>query len=101
MPNGIITSLLIKLTFDFWYLSLLALLIKLVLLRYTATNKLSKVFLIWLIGSVTFYTIACISGIVFGKAGFYYIPFIMYIFSVAAEIGFMSAMFRMEAKRLM
>jgi hypothetical protein len=101
MPNGIITSLLIKLTIDFWYLSLIALLIKLVLLRYTATNKIGKVFMIWLTGSVTFFTIACICGIVFGSAGFYYIPFIMYIFAVGAELTFASIAFRIEAKRLM
>ncbi len=101
MPKGLITSLLIKLTFDFWYLTVIALLIKLVLIRYTATNSVVKVFLIWLSGTIAFYCIACLAGIIFSSAGFYYIPFIMYIMAVTVEIYFTSIVFRIGAKRLM
>ncbi len=101
MPNGLITSLLIKLTFDFWYLTLIALLVKLLLIRYTVTNSLIKVFLLWLSGSITFYCIACISGIVFSSTGFYYIPFIMFSFAVLGELAFTSIVFRFNSLRLM
>ena len=100
MPQGLITSLLIKLTFDFWYLALLALLIKLVLIRYTVTNEMLKVILLWLIGSIFFYFLACILGIVFGSLRFIYIPFIMYFMSTIAEIGFSAVIFRISARRL-
>jgi len=100
MPQGLITSLLIKLTFDFWYLALIALLIKLALIRYTVTNELIKVILIWLLGSIAFYFLACILGIVFSSLKFIYIPFVMYAFSSLAEIGFSSVIFRISAKRL-
>ena len=101
MPKGLITSLLIKLTFDFWYLTLLALLIKLLLIRYTVTNSLIKIFLLWFFGSITFYCIACIVGIVFSAVGFYYIPFIMYSLAVLAELGFTSTVFRINSNRLL
>ncbi len=101
MPNGLITSLLIKLTFDFWYLTLLALLIKILLIRYTVTESLPKVFLLWISGSITFYCIACLSGIVFSSTGFYYLPFIMFILAVFAELAFTSIVFRLNSRRLL
>ena len=101
MPRGLITSLLIKLTVDFWYLTLFALLIKLVLIRYTATDSILKVFALWIVGTITFYCIACLAGIVFSSTGFYYIPFIMYSFAVLAEITFISTLFRINSRRLL
>lgn len=101
MPRGLITSLLIKLTVDFWYLTLIALLLKLVLIRYTATNSIVKIFLLWIVGSITFYCIACLAGIVFSSTGFYYIPFIMYSLSVIAELAFSSTLFRISSRRLL
>ena len=101
MPKGLITSLLIKLTIDFWYLTLLALLIKLLLIRYTVTDSVIRVFLLWFSGSITFYCIACLSGIVFSSTGFYYLPFIMYSFAVLAELAFTSIVFRLNAQRLL
>ncbi len=101
MPRGLITSLLIKLTVDFWYLTLFALLIKLVLIRYTATNSIVKVYLLWIVGSITFYCIACLAGLIFSSTGFYYMPFIMYFFSLLAEIAFSSTLFKISSKRLL
>jgi hypothetical protein len=101
MPKGLITSLLIKLTIDFWYLTLLALLIKLVLIRYTATNSTLKVALIWITGTITFYCVACISGIIFSSTGFYYTPFIMFMVAALAELGFSSVVFRINSRRLL
>ena len=101
MPRGLITSLLIKLTVDFWYLTLFALLIKLVLIRYTATNSILKIFALWIVGTVTFYCIACIAGILFSSTGFYYIPFIMYSLAVLAELGFTSTLFKISSRRLL
>ena len=101
MPKGLITSLLIKLTFDFWYLTLLALLIKLLLIRFTVTNSIIKIFLIWICGTLASYSIACIAGIVFSSAGFYYIPFIMYSLAALAELGFSSIVFRINSNRLL
>jgi hypothetical protein len=100
MPQGLITSLLIKLTLDFWYLALLALLFKLVLIRITVTPAAWSVFLIWLTGNITFYCMACLSGLIFSSAGFYFIPIIMFVISALGEIGFMSVMFRISAARL-
>src|SRR5262245_40942526 len=100
MPQGLITSLLIKLTFDFWYFTLFALLLKFALIRFTATDSVIKVVLLWLVGSITFYCIACIAGIVFSSIGFYYIPFIMYSLAVIAELGFLSVLFRISSRRL-
>jgi hypothetical protein len=101
MPKGLITSLLIKLTIDFWYLTLLALLIKLLLIRYTATNSVLKVTLMWFTGTITFYCVACISGIIFSSTGFYYTPFIMYMVATLAELGFSSVVFRINSRRLL
>ena len=100
MPKGLITSLLIKLTIDFWYLTLIALLIKLLLIRYTATDSVIKVFLIWISGSIAFYCVACLAGIIFSGTGFYYIPFIMYTLAVLAELAFTSTVFRLSSRRL-
>ena len=100
MPQGLITSLLIKLTFDFWYLTIFALLVKILLIRYTVTNSVLKIFLLWISGSATFYTIACLSGIVFSSTGFYYLPFIMFSFAVLAELAFTSIVFRINSARL-
>ena len=100
MPKGLITSLLIKLTFDFWYFTLLALLIKVFLIRFTVTDSIVKVFLILVCGSLTFYSISCLAGIVFWSVGFYYIPFIMYTLAVLGEIGFTSIIFRLNPRRL-
>jgi hypothetical protein len=100
MPKGLITSLLIKLTFDFWYFTLLALLIKVFLVRFTVTDSIVKVFLIWISGTLAFYSVACISGILFSSVGFYYIPFIMYTLATIAEVGFTSIVFRMNSQRL-
>ena len=101
MPKGLITSLLIKLTVDYWYFTLIALVIKLFLVRFTATDSILKVILIWITGSITFFCIACLAGIVFSSTGFYYTPFIMYIFAVLAELTFMSIFFRISTKRLL
>ena len=101
MPKGLITSLLIKLTIDFWYLTLIALVIKLLLIRYTVTNSVLKVFLIWLTGSITFFCIACLSGIIFSSTGFYYLPFIMFSFAALAELTFTSFVFRITSQRLL
>jgi hypothetical protein len=100
MPKGLITSLLIKLTFEFWYFTLIALLIKVFLIRITVTDSIVKVFLILICGSLAFYSIACISGILFSAIGFYYIPFIMYSLATIGEIGFTSIIFRMNSRRL-
>ncbi len=101
MPKGLITSLLIKLTFDFWYFTLLALLIKLFLIWFTVTDSIIKVLLIWVCGSLAFYSIACLSGIAFSAVGFYYIPFIMYSLATIGEIGFTSIVFRINSRRLL
>jgi hypothetical protein len=100
MPNGLITSLLIKLTFDFWYFTLIALLIKVFLIRITVTDSVVKVFLILICGSLAFYCIACITGLVFSGVGFYYIPFIMYSLATVGEIAFTSIIFQMYPRRL-
>ncbi len=100
MPKGLITSLLIKLTIDFWYFTVLALLIKFFLLRFTAADNLMKAFLMWIVGSVTFYTIACLAGILFSSTGFYYTPFIMFVIGFSGELLFCSIMFRTEAQKL-
>ena len=101
MPRGLITSLLIKLTFDYWYLTILALVIKFVLVRFTVTNLMLRVFLLWLVGTVTFYFSACLAGIVFTSVGFYYQPFIMFMMAALLELIFLSLMFRTEAKILL
>ncbi len=100
MPKGLITSLLIKLTVDFWYLTLLALLIKLFLIRFTVTGSFPKALLIWISGSVVFYVIACFAGIIFSSTGFYYIPFIMFTLAVFAEFSIISVAFKVHYKRL-
>ena len=101
MPKGLITSLLIKLTIDFWYLTLIALALKLWLIRYTVTKNMTKVFLIWISGTIGFYCIACICGIIFSSMGFYYLPFIMFSFAALAELAFTSVVFRINSQRLL
>jgi hypothetical protein len=101
LPKGLITSLLLKLTIDYWYLTLAALIIKLILIHYTVGGSGIKVFLIWITGNITFYTMACLAGIVFTTVGFYYIPFIMYVIASAGEILFCSVFFRLSYKKLM
>lgn len=100
MLKGLITSLLIKLTFEFWYLTLIAMLVKVFLIRYTVTDSKIKVFLIWLTGTIVFYCISCLAGIVFSSAGFYYIPFIMFAIAVFCEILFLKILFRFSTGRL-
>jgi hypothetical protein len=101
MPKGLITSLLIKLTFDFWYLTLLAILIKIFLIRFTVTDSKLKIFLLWLLGSVTFYFTACMAGIIFTSLSFYTQPFIMFMLAVLFELVFLSLLFRKEYKILL
>jgi hypothetical protein len=100
MPTGLITSLFLKLTVDYWYFTLIALLIKLALLRFTVTNTMLKSLLLWLVGTVIFYFIACFIGIVFSSAGLYYIPLIMFFFAIFAEIYLSSMLFRIEPRKL-
>ncbi len=98
MPKGLITSLLIKLTFDYWYLSVIALLFKMFLIRFTVTDSKIKVFLLWLIGTATFYFTACMAGIIFTSIGFYYQPFIMFMLAIFLEMIFLSLVFKIEYK---
>jgi hypothetical protein len=100
MPKGLITSLLLKLTVDYWYFTLIALVIKFVLIRYTAIDSFAKVLLIWITGTIAFYCIACLAGIIF-TSGFYYMPFIMYIIAVIAEVIITSTIFKIRSSRLM
>ena len=101
MPKGLMTSLLIKLTIDYWYLTAFALLLKFFLVRFTATDSLLKVFLIWLTGTTAFYSAACIAGIIFTSLGFYYLPFVMFLFAITIELIFCSILFKIEYKRLL
>lgn len=100
MPQGLITSLLIKLTIDFWYFTIIAMLLKLFILRFTVAESFMKAFLMWFIGSVTFYTIACLAGILFSSTGFYYTPFIMFVVACLGEVLFLTIMFRSEPRKL-
>jgi hypothetical protein len=100
MPQGLITSLLIKLTFDYWYFTLIALLLKLFIIRITAAENMIRAFLMWLIGSVAFYTIACLTGILFSSTGFYYTPFIMFVFACLGEVLFLMIMFRETPRKV-
>jgi len=101
MLRGLITDLLIKLTFEYWYFVILALLIKAALIRFTVTDSIKKIVLFWLIGTVTFYFTACMAGIVFTTVSFYYQPFIMFVSATLIELFFMSIMFRTEVKILL
>lgn len=101
MPQGLITSLLIKLTFDYWYLTLIALVIKIFLIRFTVSDSKIKILLLWLIGTAAFYFTACLAGIVFTSIGFYYQPFVMFMMAILFELIFLSLIFRIEYKRLL
>ena len=101
MPQGLITSLLIKLNIDYWYFTLIAMLLKLFIFRFSVAETFLKAFMMWLIGTVTFYTIACLSGLLFSSTGFYYTPFIMFVVACLGELLFLTIMFRSETRKLL
>ena len=101
MPKGLITSLLIKLTLDFWYFSLFAVLIKFFLIRFTAAENYFKTFLVWFIGSITFYCIACLTGIIFSSMSFDMTPFVMFLLACGGELAFTTIMFRIPGRKIL
>jgi hypothetical protein len=100
LPRGLITSLLIKLTIDYWYFTLLAIFVKTLLIRFTVTDLPKRIFLLLITGSFIFYSASCVAGLLFSSLGFYYIPFVMYVVAVIAELFVCSIIFNMNTARL-
>jgi hypothetical protein len=100
MPQGLITSLLIKLTIEFWYLTLAAILLKLFFLRLTATETMFRAVAVMLVGSATFFTVACLAGLIFSALSYVSTGFIMFGLAFASELLFCTIMFRIETRKL-
>jgi hypothetical protein len=59
-----------------------------------------KASLILITGTIAFYCTSCLAGIIFSGIGFYYTPFVMFLFAVPTEIVFVGILFRTSPKRL-
>lgn len=100
MPRGFFTSLFLELNVSYWYLVVLAFLLKLFLVRVMTKESNGKSFLICIIGTFIFYIIASLSGIVINKPFFYMIPVFMFVFGVTAELIFSTSVFHIKNRRI-
>lgn len=100
MPRGFFTSLFLELNASYWYLVVLAFFLKLFLVRVMTKETNAKSLLICLIGTIIFYVIASIIGIVINKPFFYMIPVFMFVFGMAAELVFSTSVFHIKNRRI-
>jgi hypothetical protein len=100
MPQGLLTSLLLKLTIEYWYFTLLAILLKFFFLRLTATETFLRAAVILFIGSSAFFTIACLAGLIFSSMSYVSTGMIMVILAFSGEMLFCTIMFRTAPRKL-
>ena len=85
MSNGFFTSVLLQLTIDYWYFTLIALLIKYLLIRYVTTDTNLKAIAMWVTGTFVFFAFASIGGFIFSSVYFMVIPFLMFALALTME----------------
>jgi hypothetical protein len=56
--------------------------IKLLLVRFVATDSFLKAFLVWAVGSLSFIGIASLCGFIFSSAGMMIVPVLMLLFAI-------------------
>lgn len=100
MPQGFFTSLFLELNVSYWYLVVLAFFLKLFLVRVMTKETNAKSFLVCLAGTVIFYLIASLSGILINKPFFYMIPVFMFTFGFTAELVFSISIFQLKNRRI-
>jgi hypothetical protein len=100
MPRGFFTSLFLELNASYWYLVILAFLLKLFLIRVMTKETNGKSFVVSLVGTLIFYTIASLSGVLINKPFFYMIPVFMFVFGFVAELVFSTSVFNIKNKRI-
>lgn len=101
MPRGFFTSLFLELNASYWYLVVLAFLLKLFLVRIMTKETNAKSLLICFSGTVIFYLIACMIGFIINKPFFYLIPVFMFCFGLVAELVFSTSVFRLKNRRIL
>lgn len=100
MTRSFFTSLFLELNISYWYLVILAFLLKFFLLRVMTKESNQRTFFILLTGSILFYLSAGMGELLFSKVNFYFIPLCMFLVGVIAELLFLSLVFHLRFKRI-
>ena len=85
MSNGFFTSVLLSLTIDYWYFTLIALLIKYILIRFVTTDTSLKAIAMWVTVTFVFFAFACIGGFIFSSVNLMVVPFLMFALALTME----------------
>ncbi len=85
MSKGFFTIAFLQLSVEYWYFTLIVLLIKYVLIRYVTTNTSLKAIAMWVTGTFVFYIFACIGGFIFSSANYMMIPLLMFSLALIME----------------
>lgn len=85
MSNGFFTSVLLQLAIDYWYFTLIALLLKFVLIRFITTDTSLKAVAMFVTGTFVFFAFACLGGFIFSSVNLMVIPFLMFSLALTME----------------
>jgi len=99
MGNGFFTSVLLSLTIDYWYFTLIALLIKYVLIRFVTTDTNLKAIAMWVTGTFVFFAFACLGGFIFSSVNMMVIPFLMFTLALTMETLISVMVFNTKSQR--
>ena len=99
MSNGFFTSVLLQLTIDYWYFTLISLLIKYFLLRFVTTGTTGKAIAMWITGTFVFFAFACLGGFIFSSVNLMVIPFLMFALALTMETVLSMMIFNTKANK--
>ena len=100
MSGGFFTSVFLELMISMWYFTLFVFMIKLLLVRFVATDSFIKAFLVWAVGSLSFIGIASLCGFIFSSAGMMIVPVLMLLFAIIGETLLCVMAFNLKTKRI-
>lgn len=98
MSNGFFTSVLLQLAIDYWYFTLIALILKFVLIRFITTDTSLKAIAMFLTGTFVFFAFACLGGFIFSSVNLMVIPFLMFFLALTMESVVLIMVFHTKSK---
>ncbi len=99
MTNGFFTSVLLQLTIEYWYFTLIALLLKFALIRFITTDTSLKATAMFFTGTFVFFAFASIGGFIFSSVNLMLIPFLMFALALTMETVVCILVFSTSGKR--
>ena len=99
MSNGFFTSVLLQLTIEYWYFTLIALLLKFALIRFITTDTSLKATAMFFTGTFVFFAFASIDGFIFSSVNLMLISFLMFALALTMETVVCIFVFSTSGKR--